>query len=131
ATTADSTVSILLATGDGSFKSHVDIAVGAIPTALAGADFNGDGKPDLMTTNEGANSVSVLLGKGDGAFTRVDSSAGISPTNLVVGDFNNDGKPDAILSNGYPQGLVFLLGKGDGTFANPTPIPKIDASILA
>ena len=31
-------------------------------------DFNGDGKPDLVTTNYFSNNVSVLLGKGDGGF---------------------------------------------------------------
>ncbi|AEI89522.1 FG-GAP-like repeat-containing protein [Candidatus Midichloria mitochondrii] len=31
-------------------------------------DFNGDGKRDLANTNYNSNSVSVLIGNGDGTF---------------------------------------------------------------
>ena len=36
---------------------------------MAVADLNGDGRPDLVTTNSDGNSVSVLLGNGDGTFS--------------------------------------------------------------
>ena len=42
--------------------------VGSSPYSVATGDFNGDGKPDLVTANAGSNSVSVLLGNGDGTF---------------------------------------------------------------
>ena len=35
---------------------------------MAVADVNGDGKPDLVVANDGSNTVSVLLGNGDGTF---------------------------------------------------------------
>ena len=59
-------------------------------------DFNGDGKADLATANVDGNTVSVLLGNGDGSFrTNVDYSVGNPnwlPTSVAVGDFNGDGK---------------------------------------
>ena len=33
-----------------------------------GGDFNGDGKLDLVVTNQYSSTVSVLLGNGDGTF---------------------------------------------------------------
>ena len=41
---------------------------GTVPTRVAVADLNGDGKPDLVVANYGDNNVSVLLGNGDGTF---------------------------------------------------------------
>jgi hypothetical protein len=50
------------------FGSVQGLAVGAAPSALVVADVNGDGKPDLISANRDANSVSVLLGGNNGAF---------------------------------------------------------------
>jgi hypothetical protein len=84
--------------------------------ALATGDFNHDGKLDLVGTNPSSNSVSVLLGKGDGTFQNaVNYSAGTSPQSLAVGDFLGNGKLDLAVVNA--GGVSILLGKGDGTFS--------------
>ena len=54
ANTQDSTVSILLGNGDGTFQSGPTVSVGPAPVALSGADFNGDGKLDLMMADSGS-----------------------------------------------------------------------------
>src|SRR5262249_51102496 len=61
----DSTVSVLLGKGDGTFAPKVDYPTGAGPFSIAVADLNGDGKPDLAVANGIASTVSVLFGKGD------------------------------------------------------------------
>ena len=54
------------------------------------ADFNGDGKPDLLM---GPN---ILLGNGDGTFQAPNPQVVASGfyESVAVGDFNNDGKLD-------------------------------------
>src|SRR5579863_2592676 len=87
--------------------------IGDSPQAMAGGDFNGDGKPDLVAIY--SSMVSVLLGDGDGTFQpHVDYATGSFPHSLVVGDFNRDGHADIVTSSlNY---ISVLLGNGDGTF---------------
>jgi hypothetical protein len=98
-----------------SFAAAVNYVVGTNPMSVTVADFNGDGKPDLAVANWGDNTVSVLLGKGDGTFQEaVNCAAGTGPLWVTVGDFNGDGKPDLAVAN--IAGVSVLLGNGDGTF---------------
>ena len=58
-------------------------------------DFNADGKVDLALASTGTNSVSILLGNGDGTFTIGSSPrTGLQPYSVAVADFNGDGKLD-------------------------------------
>jgi len=78
------------------------------------ADFNGDGKPDILTSDGTLN-----LGNGDGTFTLGTSLSSTSVPIRAVADFNGDGKPDVLEFN-YNNGmLMVLLGNGDGTFQAP------------
>jgi len=74
------------------FQPQTTYATGSNPWGIAVGDFNGDGKPDLAVTNTSDNTVSILLGNGDGTFQpHVDYPTGSRPTSVVVGDFNRDG----------------------------------------
>jgi len=121
--------------GDGTFAggSYVFGTGGMFPSSPAVADFNGDGKLDLVVANcgngcnTGTGTVGVLLGNGDATFqTAVTySTGGVGAHQVIVADLNGDGKPDLVVPNScasgsncsYGPGLVgVLLGKGDGTF---------------
>jgi len=92
------------------------VPVDGTPSAIATGDFNGDGKIDVAVTNSN-NSVSILLGNGDGTFRpAVDYAVGGGPTGLAVGDFNGDGKLDLAVANFVTNDVSVLLGNGDGTF---------------
>jgi hypothetical protein len=81
------------------------------------ADFNGDGIPDLVIL--GNDTISVLLGNGDGTFTAAPSPSADLPGAIAAGDFNGDGIPDLAVAPAFDEGTSeVLLGNGDGTFTN-------------
>src|SRR5436309_2917389 len=107
-----------------SFTSQGDSAVGPHPQWVAVGDFNRDGKQDLAVANAGSNTVSVLLGNGDGTFqaARTFPAGGSGPASVAVGDFNGDGRQDlavTLYGDGSGNTLAVLLGNGDGTFGAP------------
>ncbi len=89
----------------------------ASPTSIAVADFNGDGIQDLAIP-VGTNTLTILLGNGDGTFTAASTSptTGNDPYSVAAGDFNGDGKMDLVTSNLLDNTVTILLGNGDGTF---------------
>jgi hypothetical protein len=122
-----SVVSVLLGNGDGTFRPAVDYRVagqGSSFVALAVGDFNGDGKPDLVTANAntlpGGANVSVLLGNGDGTFQAAKNSrAGAPSQSVAVAHFDGDGKLDIVVTDYGSDNISILRGKGDGTFRAP------------
>ena len=81
-------------------QAPLDFLVGSQPNAVAVGDVNGDGKPDLVVANYGTNTVSVLLGNGNGTFQAQTTFATDSrPRSVTVADVNGDGKPDLVVAN--------------------------------
>jgi hypothetical protein len=132
----DNTVSILLGNGDGTFTPATGspIAVGQFPFFLAVASFTPSGNADLAVVNDQDNTVSILLGNGDGTFTQAAGSPipgfNYNPSPIVAADFNRDGKVDLAVANftsanpAIPVGnVVVLLGNGDGTFTAASGSP--------
>jgi hypothetical protein len=113
------TVSVLLNRGDGSFQANVDYRTGGRGGRLSVAigDLNGDGNSDLATANESANSVTVLLNRGDGTYeAKHDYETGGQPLSLAIGDLNGDGRADlATATDSFSVSV--LLNRGDGGFA--------------
>ena len=108
-------------------------ATGAYPEAIAVADFNRDGIPDLAVVNTSAGTVTILLGKGDGTFTATASSlqAGLSPIAVAVGDFNSDGVPDLAVASESSNNISIFLGNGDGTFTAVASQPETGSTPTA
>ena len=114
-------VTILLGNGDGTFREGGNFETGGsgifAPYSVAVGDFNGDGKLDLAAANELMNSVSVLLGNGDGTFqSHVDYATVPDCRQVATGDFNGDGRLDLVVSSGSDNAVSVLLGNGNGTF---------------
>ena len=99
------------------------IPSGADPDALAVADVNHDGAPDIIAANPESGTVSVLLGDGKGHFKLSPGSpfpAGHQPSDIGIADFNGDGHPDLLLANHQSSYVTLLLGDGKGSF-HPAP----------
>jgi hypothetical protein len=111
--------------------SDLRFAVGAGPGSVAIADFNGDGKLDIVTANEQSGDASVLLGDGKGGFLPAPGSpfpAGNAPNDIAVGDFNQDGRLDLAFANHETQHLTVLLGDGRGRFV-PAPQSPLTVAV--
>lgn len=93
------------------------LPVGHFPSGIVAADFNGDGKVDIATSNTSDDSISVLAGVGDGTFSpKVDFSLIIQPDHLLVGplgliadDFNGDHQVDIASANQDDDSVSVLL----------------------
>jgi len=121
----DSTVSVLLNNGDGTFAPDSVYAVDPVPLGVFAADLDGDGDLDLTTTNgEPSCNVSVLLNNGDGTFAPHSSyEAGTGGHTLIAADLDDDGDLDLAVEQ-YIMGKVsVLLNNGDGTFAPYSDYP--------
>lgn len=105
---------IFLGNGDGTFTMAPGspISVGIEPKSIALGDLNADGKVDLAVANFGSNSVSVLLGNGDGTFIEATGSpfpVGSGPVSLVAGDFNGSGRLGLAVANSNDRTITILV----------------------
>jgi hypothetical protein len=141
ANSGSGTVSVLLnTTSPGattpSFALPQTFATGSNPSSVAVGDFNGDGKPDLVTANyNSTGGVSVLLnttppGASFPSFApQVTFAAGTESRSVAVADLNGDGKPDlAVADYSFSSGAVSVLlnttspGAAAPSFALPSTV---------
>jgi FG-GAP-like repeat/FG-GAP repeat len=109
---------VLLNHGDGTFGAPVLYPVKPVPTAVAAADLNGDGFPDLVVADEVSGKVHVLLNHGDGTFAAsVDYPAAQFSSGVAATDVNGDGLPDIVVASA--EGVQVLLNQGNAVFAAP------------
>jgi hypothetical protein len=108
---AGTTVAVLRGNGDGIFQAPIhSFANGTSHSAMATADFNGDGKLDAIMTDDDAGAVSLMLGNGDGTLQHAGTFAtGSLPSDIAVGDFNRDGRPDVAVANRLSNTISVLL----------------------
>ncbi len=118
------TLSVYLNNGSGGFSAQAVFAgtVNSDPYSVVVRDFNGDGRPDAVTSNLSTANVSYLPGTGPGTFgAAVTVGTGFSG-NYHVGavDFDGDAQLDLAVSNYSNSRFIVLSGNGNGTFGSPS-----------
>jgi adhesin/invasin len=104
--------------GSWTLVSGPRLETGSAPVAVVAADFNHDGRPDLVVANAGSDSVSYFAGNGKGDFqTRLDTPAGSGSalTSAWGCDLDGDGFQDLLVGS-QTLGVLALLGNGSGSF---------------
>ncbi|MDR3389013.1 MAG: FG-GAP-like repeat-containing protein [Rudaea sp.] len=120
ANNGSNTVSVLLNTTapgstTASFAVQQTFAAGSGPFAVATADINGDGKPDIIVADGNGTNVSVLLnttaaGAASASFaTQQGFTVGSAPYFVAVADLNGDGRPDLIVINSFGTSSLSVL----------------------
>ncbi len=99
-----------------SFGPPVTFPCGAGATGVAAGDIDGDGRPEIVTANEGSNSVSVLLNlstpgviTADSFAPAMDFTVGSNPNAVALADIDGDGKPDVVTVNSGDTGVMTVL----------------------
>lgn len=123
-------VEVYLGNGDGSFQPRMMFATDWGAKHMLVTDLSGDGVLDIATYNfgdtlagSGGESMSILLGNGDGTFqTRVNYYASYSPNlgnpkGISAADLDGDGDLDIFGGNYGSNDFSVYVNQGRGTFA--------------
>ena len=139
----EGTTEVLLGNGDGTFTNasgSFGNGNGTVTSnSIAAADFNGDGKLDLVEActsvdEQPCNLLLILSGNGDGTFTQfcMTPLAFAGSQSMAVGDFNGDGQPDVAVINSGANGVnVFLNGGGCLSVVYAIPATGLGPSSIA
>ncbi|CAF3297399.1 unnamed protein product [Rotaria sp. Silwood2] len=126
-------INIFVGLGNGTFAVEAAIWTGteSQPNSLASGDFNNDNLLDVVVTNQGTDSIGLLLGFKYSSFeNKAIYSTGYlsSPYSAAIGDVNNDNRLDIVVGNYATSNFAVFLGNSDGTFVLQTPQIHITGS---
>jgi flagellin-like hook-associated protein FlgL len=118
-------IQTLYGNGDGTFAtgfSYASTSIGHVETL----DINNDGRMDIVSSGNFADSFHVFMNQGSGTFSTAVVTLSINTyfTRISKGDFNGDGNDDLAMANyeGAQDNVVMFVSNGDGTFKAPVSI---------
>src|SRR5579872_4072374 len=120
-----------------SFSPQIGLTTLAYPAGVSVADLDGDGKPDVIVADWGANMISVFRNiSTNGSLTpgsfapRVDFAVGNTPYFMEVADLDGDGKPDLVVANwGDSTISVFRNLSTPGSFTSNSFAARVDLTV--
>jgi hypothetical protein len=116
-------IGIRLGYGNGTFGTQTaySMSSGSRPQYVTVGDFNQDNQLDIAIAESGNDSVSILLGYGNGSFavqTTYSTGDGSRPFAIGVGYFNNDNRLDFAVANEGTDSISVFIGFDYATFRN-------------
>lgn len=117
-----------------SFAAKTDFAAGVSPNSIVAGDIDLDGKTDIMVTNYGSGTISVLRNTGSAGVispasfeAKVDFETGANPFSLAIGDLDGDGKADLVTANSTANTFSVLRNTSkEGSITSSSFAAKID-----
>jgi len=108
--------------------TRTDLPTGTQPYGIAIGDLDGDGKPELVTGSDVAETVSIFQNSSDSGSAinltnRQDLPAGFTPYGIAIGDLDGDGRPD-IATTGYSDNTMAIL-QNKGAKGTISFLPKV------
>jgi hypothetical protein len=118
--------------GNISFAPRIDYSAKNGPFSVIIEDLNGDGKADLVVSNDGDSAISIyknLSTPGKILFDRrIDLFTGPSPYSVFISDIDNDGRPDLTIAKQGTGATIYIMAN-TSTGGKISFAPKIDLSI--
>ena len=120
------TLAVFLQGEDGGFAEPIsmgDSFVTSYPISVALGDLDRDGSLDVVSANDGSNTLTIFLQEEGGSFAEPlslgDSSVTERPFSVALGDVDGDGRLDLVSANAGSETLTVLLQEEGGGFAAP------------
>ena len=115
----------------------IPVASNASPAGLAAADVNGDGKLDLVVSDNNNNQIAIFQNISSGGILTSNSFAapvyfpvGTNPRELVVRDLDGDGLPDIVCANSGSGTVSILRNLGSaGSISTNSFAPHVDLAL--
>lgn len=103
-----------------SFAAKIDYITGSAPYNLNIGDLDGDGKLDIIVSNQNSNSVSIYKNTSSlnaiSFNSKIDFTTGTQPGAIAVADIDNDGKLDlSIVCIDLAGTISFLINTSTGS----------------
>ena len=126
-------LSILLATSNGTFSMEMTYFIGTdfYPQYVITCDIDKDNQTDIVSANTKNNSISVIMGYGNGSFAEqmiYSTGDNTSPYAVVAGDVNNDSRLDLVIVTKGRYNIGILFGYDYTSFQTQQPCKSIDNS---
>lgn len=108
-------VTLLFGNGDGTFSEATGLALpeGSLPGEIIDADIDGDGIVDLLTSDSGNSTLTLLKGEGEGAFLEPQEiPLSFQPSGLWAGQLTEDAPAEIVVVDSAGNALHLLRYNG-------------------
>jgi superoxide dismutase len=130
-------ITVLTNTGSGTFVSNAtyNVNLGEVAvdpytgsSLITAADYNGDGKVDIICVDYESSHLVIYTNSGSGSFQlRSSTPASLHPWSVLTADVNGDGKLDVVYVQLYFNNLVVLTNST--VYAPPASVPPLSIKV--